>query len=111
LICSAPSDLANGNAPAYNFPNAFINSDNNVQQCDGPCGPAQADPCGNFTFIAQVCGDSPQVSPDLVCFFTTHLDAQRAPQACNKTPPPDTFPPDPNGSQQCGGDGTLCPAN
>ena len=110
LICTTPANLGNGAPPTDIFPNAFVNSDNNIQQCDGPCSPATADPCGNVTFYAQVCGDSPKLDPSKVCFFTVHLENVRSPQSCNKQPPNDTFPPDPNGSQQCGGDDTLCPA-
>ena len=94
LICGTPESLAAGGATP-----GFSN-------CDGPCPPALADACGNFSFSAVVCG-SPQLDPSHVCFFTVHLDTTRAPNACNKSAPPDAFPQDPNGTAPCSGG--LCP--
>jgi len=99
LVCSTPDALANGTAPTFVFP-----------QCeDGPC-PAFTDSCGNFQFSAVVCGNNAQVDPANVCFFTAHINGSKMPQACGKQPPPEDLPSDPNGSQPCGGDDTLCPS-
>jgi hypothetical protein len=95
LVCSEPDVLANGGPPTVSFP-----------QCDGPC-PAFADACGNFSFNATVCGGGGQINSGNVCFFVVHLDGTSSPSACNKTPPPDAFPQDPNGTTPCSGG--LCP--
>ena len=76
--------------------------------CDGPCPPAQADACGNFSFTIRTCDPNPQLDNTNICTFLVHVDQAHVPNACsNKPPPPDTFPPDPNGSAPCSGG--FCP--
>ena len=76
--------------------------------CDFDFCPANVDACGNFSFNAVVCGDSPQLDPSWFCSFVVHVDDSSAPQACSgKAPIPDAAPPDPNGSAPCSGG--ACP--
>src|SRR5712692_8766250 len=55
--------------------------------------------------VRLVCG-----TPDALANVTAPIDGSKMPQACGKQLPPEDLPSDPNGSQPCGGDDTLCPS-
>jgi hypothetical protein len=76
---------------------------------DPSCNAAapNVDACGNFTFSANLCGVGPQLDPSYVCNFLVHVDSSKSPMACQKAPPADVFPADPNGTAPCSGG--LCP--
>jgi hypothetical protein len=77
-------------------------------QCDDRfCQGVNVDACGNFTFLANFCGTSPQLDPSFVCNFVVHVDAPQSPQSCNEPPGAAASGTDPNGSAPCSGG--LCP--
>src|SRR5258706_10877463 len=74
LVCTTFTNLTQGGPPNFVFgPSRF---------CDGPCDPNNhpPDPCGNFSFPAQVCTENGRLGPEFVCTFVAHLQSERAPQ-------------------------------